>query len=134
MPSKIVFNLVEMASNGGHVYLQHDGELPVELRRVKRLVVVAEAGDPPMVELTMYSPDFESEVLISDLTAEAIAMHERQRQLAFISEAEAASLRELLEVLGGIYAGLGSRSPGTEGLKTLTMIVGELAKRQEIPF
>ena len=129
MPSKLIFELTEM-SDGGHIHLQHDGEPPVELRRVKRAVVIAEAGEPPMVKLTMHSPHFESEVIVSDLTAEAIVMHERQRQLAFLDDKDVGYLHELRATLVRVRGW-----PEDDlRLKPLDKILAELAKREEIPF
>lgn len=153
MPSKLLLNLKEL-SNASEIALQEDGEPPVKLRRVKSLSVTVNAeqdGGMPMVALTMYSPDFESEAVISDATAEAVMQHESERQLEFLDPVDVDALKMLAHFIAPVV----EHPPMTieqqgEALcrierelakpamdiarAALEKILTRLAKRDEIPF
>lgn len=130
MPSKLILNLHEL-SHASEVLLQTDGSEPVKLNRVKRVTLTADAEDgPPTVELCMYSPDFQGEVLISDWTAEAIALHERRRALEFLDDKDAGYILELRHTLVRVL----EWPEDDSRLKPIDKIIAELAKREEIPF
>lgn len=89
MPSKLLVHLSESGSHHSKICLQQGDDPPVELRHVERISISQTSdGGPPMVELTMWTPDFDATVAISDRTAEAIVMHERRNLLAFLTTTE----------------------------------------------
>lgn len=131
MPSKLILNVRGMSGgHESHVHLQYEGEDPVELKRVKRAILTVDEDGPPMVELHVYSPDFDNEVLITDYTAEAIVMHERQQQLSFLTGADVAGLIALRHTLINVL----EFPPDDDRLKPIQKIIAELEKREEIPF
>jgi hypothetical protein len=100
-----------------------DGSV-IDLRHVKRLFFQCDAEQPaPTVELVMYTQDFRSETTISERFAEAIVMHERWRELEFLSSFDAVALRRLL----GVVTSLATK----EELSALSKVVDLLNKREE---
>lgn len=101
---KLLLNLREF-SNASEIMLQEDGEPPMKLKRVKAVHVAVDAdsdGGMPMVTLTMYSPDFESEVAINDSTAEAVMQHESERQLEFLDPVDVDALKMLAHFIAPV--------------------------------
>lgn len=129
MPSKLLVNLATL-SHQSTVAIQEDDGPAVQLRRVKRITLTADVDDTsvPLVELTMYSSDFQGEVTISDLTSEAIVMHERQRQLSFLDDRDLGHLRELFAILVNVR-GWPDDDPRLAPLKKIIAI---LEDRREI--
>jgi hypothetical protein len=105
MPSKLLLRLKEM-SHLSEVFMQSEHGEPVKLEMVKRVAVSVDADGPPMVELTMYSPDTFLEVPISDKTSEAICYHERSKLLGFLTTDDIAALRDLREELRNDWEGI----------------------------
>lgn len=129
MPSKLILNLHEVP-HFSEIMLQEEGADPVKLNRVKRVILTADAEDPTTVELHMFSPDFQGEVLVSDLTAEAIVLHERQRALSFLDDADVYALRR--------WHDLGANRHGDpcapDVVVALDKLIAELAKREPSSF
>lgn len=94
---KLILNLRERPQNSYVKLDQEDGTPPVLLERIQKISVTADAQSnlPLTVEMTMYSPDFDSEVVISENTARAILIQERTRQLSFLSDLDFRMLKDL---------------------------------------
>jgi hypothetical protein len=136
MPEKLHVKLGPTAGDNA-ISIKFDDGTMHRLDKVLSITLNANADEriPPTVTLTMLSPDFESDIPISDDLAQAILRCSSDRQLSFIDDTEAAALRELYKRLGGIYAGLSSRAEPLEraGFDVLTKIMAELARRGPNP-
>lgn len=105
MPDKLI--LVTHANpdciaSDGMVFIEIDG-IRKQLKRVKSMVVRADDQGNIEADLTVYLANSSTEVVITRANAEAILAVEYARQLSFISDAEAKTLREWLD--GNKYQG-----------------------------
>lgn len=121
----------DVIDNRVEISIDSDGQLH-KLTRVKQLTLYLDADDSPEAVFTVYTKGLATEVVIDRNTAQAVLRSCAERELSFISDTEAASLRRLLEIFGGIYAGVAMTGEHTAGFDVLTKIIVELARREGV--
>lgn len=135
MTAKLVARLSASGARAtdGTVHLDQDG-IKTELTRVTEIRADAEGN----FEVRMWTDDFDAELEISELTAEAILRSQASKQLAFLNDTDAAALRTmydhnaLLSISEGEVAVTALMLP--EAAMAIRKIIAELNRRKEIPF
>jgi hypothetical protein len=133
MPNKILLKLALNPAHN-HIALQRDGDAqPRQLNYVRAIKVSADAEGDQSVELTLYTNDFQSELEVSDATAEVILRNEAIRAFSFIDTDEEHELRKLRAAIGGQRAATGGASLFSDvsaGIAVLDRFLLELERRR----
>lgn len=103
MPESLIIKLPNPAegkltsSRDAEILLDMDGARH-KLTRVRRACIVVDSDEPLIqVDLTMYSPQFDEEIIITRAHAEAIRNHQTDQGLAFLTSEDRKRIRELRE-------------------------------------
>lgn len=129
MPDKIILQCQagpgDVIASSGDVSIEIDG-IRKKLKRVKSLVVRADADGTIEVDMTMYAANLDTEVIITRANAEAILAAEYGRQLAFLTTSDRQAIRELREELRNDWEG----TEPQPGLVALDKLIAELDRKE----